>query len=104
VTVYKLTDNFPKSETFGLANQMRRAAVSIPSNIAEGHGRPTRDYARFLSMARGSLSELETQIELAQRIHYLSPENCAELTHALGIIGRQLNTLLRRLKARIDES
>jgi four helix bundle protein len=98
VKIYGETESFPNVEIFGLTNQMRRAAVSIPSNIAEGHGRPTRDYARFLTIARGSLAELETQLDLAQRIGYLSADDYTELTSELRIIGKQLNALLGRLR------
>ena len=71
--VYQLTAGFPPSESYGLVAQIRRAAVSIPSNIAEGHGRQhRRDYAQFLSMAQGSLAELETQLEIAHRLSYVS--------------------------------
>jgi len=78
VSVYHETQGFPKDEVYGLTSQMRRAAVSIPSNIAEGKGRSTdRDRARFFCHARGSLLELETQILIAQRLRYLTPP-CAE--------------------------
>lgn len=66
--VYRLTSQLPESEKFGLVNQMNRAAVSIPSNIAEGSRRPTKDFIRFLTMASGSLAEIETQIELLARL------------------------------------
>jgi four helix bundle protein len=70
--VYEATDVFPQKEIFGLANQLRRAAVSIPSNIAEGQGRDTtRDFLGFLGIARGSLQELETQLTLACRLGYI---------------------------------
>lgn len=71
--IYRATQNFPKEERYGLVSQMRRAAVSVPSNIAEGKGRLTdRDHAHFYSQARGSLLELETQILIAKRLNYLS--------------------------------
>src|ERR1039457_3202240 len=78
-SVYQCTAAFPKSETFGLAAQMRGAAVSIPSNIAEGQARnSTKEFLRFLSYALGSLAELETQLELATRLEYGSGEvGCA---------------------------
>ena len=70
--VYRLTETFPKHELYGLTGQIRRAAISIPSNIAEGKGRRTdRDFSSFLFRARGSLLELETQVLLARRLEYL---------------------------------
>lgn len=74
--VYSLTDSFPRHEVYGLASQMQRAAVSVPSNIAEGSGKGSdRDFARFLSISLGSLFELQTQVEIAHRRAYLSTEN-----------------------------
>lgn len=102
VTIYKETDNFPKAEVYGLTNQIRRAAVSIPSNIAEGHGRSNRDFGRFLAIARGSLAELETQLELARRIGYLPQPNFNALTDELTILGKQLNLLAQRVQATIQ--
>jgi four helix bundle protein len=78
--VYELTDSFPRKEMFGLRSQMTRAAVSVPSNIAEGKGRQTdKEFRQFLFHARGSLMELETQIEFARELKYLKPEDAASL-------------------------
>ena len=75
VVIYSLTDSFPKHEIYGLSSQMRRASVSVPSNIAEGAaGRSKDQFRNHLSIALGSLSELETQLEIAQRINYLPAE------------------------------
>lgn len=96
--LYRTTQHFPQSEIYGLTNQMRRAAVSIASNIAEGQVRSTLDYARFVTIARGSLAELETQLEIARRIGYFSQEEFDGLSEEMVVIGRQLNALLKRLK------
>jgi four helix bundle protein len=98
VHLYRLTESFPNTEHYGLTGQMRRAAVSIPSNIAEGHRRPTRDFARFLAIALGSAAELSTQIEIAQRIGYLSLSDCAALQEEIAVLERQLNNLTNRLR------
>src|SRR5208337_4541101 len=75
VEIYRVTGSFPKHETYGLASQMRRAAVSVPSNIAEGKGhRSDPEFVRFLLHARGSLLELQTQILIARQLQYLSEE------------------------------
>lgn len=79
-TIYAVSQGFPKEELFGLTNQLRRAAVSVPSNIAEGCGRQTpRDTINFLFIARGSLYELETQLYVALDLHYLNQEAIAPL-------------------------
>jgi len=76
VEIYKLTATFPKQETYSLVTQMRRCAISLPSNIAEGSGRKTtKEFIQFLYIANGSLSELETQIELSKRLDYIR-EDC----------------------------
>jgi four helix bundle protein len=98
VTLYRVSESFPQSERFGLTSQMRRAAVSIASNIAEGHARSRNEYAHFLRVARGSTAELETQLEIARRIGYLSPESYADLHNQLTIIAKQLNTLSQRIR------
>ena len=74
VSVYGLTKTFPREEMYGLSSQLRRAVISIPSNISEGHQQGTKSYAHFVSLALGSLAEAETQIELASRLHYATPK------------------------------
>ena len=92
--VYRASQSFPSSEMYGLTSQMRRAAVSIPSNIAEGKGRDsTKEYFQFLCRARGSLLELETQIEIARNLDYLSEQAYRELTEHSSEVGRVLNGL-----------
>jgi len=96
--VYEATDCFPQKEVFGLTNQLRRASVSIPSNIAEGQGRnTTRDFLRFLAMARGSLQELETQLLIAYRLGFLRDCDNDELAALVADTGRLLNGLSRSL-------
>ncbi len=91
--VYAETQAFPPSELYGLVSQMRRAAVSIPSNIAEGEGRTGRDPLRFLDIAYGSLLELETQLELSRRLGFLPDGSNSQLTELTAEIGRMLNGL-----------
>ena len=101
--VYTSTQNFPKEELYGLTSQMRRAAVSVPSNIAEGKGRLTdRDHAHFYSQARGSLLELETQILIAQRLNYLSKSEADSLLQICSEAGRMLNVLLESIRPRCE--
>ena len=98
--IYKATSGFPKAEVFGLVSQMRRAAVSVPSNIAEGHGRLTDGNMRvFLAQARGSLFELETQIELSRDLEYLRADAAKELLEQCSEIARMLNGLLGALES-----
>jgi four helix bundle protein len=99
VEIYRATDSFPGREAFGLSSQMRRAAVSVASNVAEGFGRSNKDFARFLQMAMGSIAELETQLEIACQVGYLSTEEHAHLVADLATIGKQLNVLLQRVQA-----
>jgi four helix bundle protein len=97
--VYSLTADFPKNETFGLTAQMRRAAVSIPSNIAEGHGRfSRREFKHFLLNARGSLAELETQAILSKDLRYLKDEAPTELLKSTDELGRILTGLISSVK------
>jgi four helix bundle protein len=96
--VYHQTANFPKHETYGLAQQMRRAAVSIPSNIAEGKGHQSnRQFNSFLLHARGSLLELETQVLIAERLQYLEQEGVSHLQALSGRVGRALAGLINSL-------
>ena len=95
--VYRVTGGFPDTEKFGLVSQMRRAAVSLPSNIAEGAGRGTdKEFSRFLQIARGSLFELETQIEIATRLGLISQAN--GLTEHIDHLFALLSNLNRKLK------
>lgn len=96
--VYKLTEAFPKSEQFGLTSQMRRAAVSIPSNIAEGQSRnSTGEFRQFLGISKGSLAELETQIEVALRLTYLQEAQVIEVRSLCVEISKMLAGLSRSL-------
>jgi len=96
VRIYRATSRFPQEEIFGLTRQIRRAATSIPSNIAEGHGRWTRrDCKSFLYIARGSALELDTQLYLAEDLGWLTPEDAESLREAVGEIAKMLNGLIR---------
>jgi four helix bundle protein len=96
--LYKATVDFPKEEIFGLRSQMRRAVIAIPSNIAEGQGRNSRrEFPRFLSIAYGSLRELETQIQIAKRLRYLEAPDSQFLRTRCGEVGRLLNGLSNSL-------
>jgi four helix bundle protein len=96
--VYLLTQTFPKHEMYGLASQIQRAAVSIPSNIAEGHTRQhLKEYLHHLSISRASLAELETQIEIAVRLKYCTSEQLGQLRERMDSLGRQLSTLRNAL-------
>ncbi len=100
VGVYRATNNFPKHELYGLSQQLRRAAVSIPSNIAEGKGhRSDREFRNFLMHARGSLLEVQTQLMIAQELQYISTEEGVRLLASSDAIGRCLNGLIRSMKA-----
>ncbi len=97
--VYAATKAFPQEEMFGLTSQIRRAAVSVPSNIAEGHGRLTDNgFAVFLGQARGSLFEVETQIELASTLGYIKAADARKIIADCEEVGKMLNGLLNTLK------
>ena len=99
--IYRLSKSFPKDETYGLTSQMRRCAVSIPSNMAEGYGRnSTNDYIRFLRVAVGSLYELQTQIEIALNLRYLRKSAFSKLYESSREIEGMLSSLTKKLNAR----
>lgn len=98
--VYDLTSRFPDGERFGLISQLRRSAVSIPSNIAEGWGRGSRpDYVRFLRLARGSLFEARTQVIVAERVGLCSSQSAAPVVRQIDDVRRMLHGLIRSLDA-----
>jgi four helix bundle protein len=99
VEVYRVTRGFPKEELYGLVSQLRRAAVSIPSNIAEGQGRrSTGEFMQFLGHARASLFEVETQVQIAARLEYLRADKTRELLDQCAEAGRIINGLLSSLE------
>ena len=100
--IYRTTQSFPKEEIYGLTAQVRRAAVSIPSNIAEGQGRSTtRDFLYFLSVAQGSVKEAETQVLIAERLAYVTKQVSARLVEQTTEVGRLISGLTNSLKRKI---
>jgi four helix bundle protein len=98
VSAYAVTSGFPSAETYGLTNQLRRAAVSVPANIAEGQGRTSpREFAHHLSIALGSLCEVETHLLIAQRLAYLDAPVLDPILTQAAEVGRLLNGLIRTL-------
>jgi four helix bundle protein len=101
VLVYRTSGDFPKQEQYGLTSQMRRAAVLVPANIAEGQGRRTnRDFRNFLSIAHGSLREVETHAYIANRLGYLPEQELTKLIDLTSRIGRRTNRLAQSLDER----
>jgi four helix bundle protein len=99
LNIYKVTERFPKEEKFGMTSQIRRAAVSIPANIAEGAARySSKEFAHFVSIAQGSASEVETELIIAYRLGYLSETLFSKLLADLERIGRMITGLTRRLR------
>jgi len=96
--IYAITQGFPKHELYGLASQIQRAAVSVPSNIAEGHAREsTKEYLQHVSIAQASVAELETQLEIAKRLGYISSDEYDALLNQLSQLGKQLYALRNAL-------
>ncbi|MDD5041741.1 MAG: four helix bundle protein [Candidatus Peribacteraceae bacterium] len=98
VLIYQCTETFPKSEIYGLVSQMRRSAVSIPSNIAEGRRRSTANgYRQFLHISYASGAELETQVEISERLHFGSKEHLQRVSQLLHEVMRMLNAMISNL-------
>jgi four helix bundle protein len=101
VMCYRVTHEFPKSEVYGLASQLQRAAVSVPANIAEGQGRQhTTEFIQHLSIAYGSLMEAETHLQLSERIGYVDNQSIQPAMEKAGEVGRMLNGLMRALRSK----
>ena len=99
VEAYRATAQFPKSELYGLTSQIRRAASSIPANIAEGYGRGSRkEYVQFLTVAQGSLKELETHLIVSEKLSYVTAAQTKRLLSETDELGRMLGSLIRKLK------
>ena len=95
--IYVLVGKLPKEETYALSDQMRRAAVSIPSNIAEGQSRGSREFIQFLKVARGSRAELETQLLICERLNYLTHTDIESSLNLLEEISKMISSLIKRL-------
>jgi four helix bundle protein len=105
VQVYRLTSQFPKSETYGLSSQLQRAIVSVPSNIAEGHSRShLREYLHHVSIARASLAEAATQVEIAGRLGFANETGVRDVLASMSTLGRQLTTLRESLKPLLEQA
>lgn len=101
VLIYQLTNTFPKEEVFGLTNQIRRAAVSIPSNIAEGAARNSnKELIQFLHISLGSQQELDTQLLISKKLEYLTEDQYNEINIKIETVGKLLNGLIKYLKTK----
>jgi four helix bundle protein len=102
--VYSISSKFPDDERFGLTSQVRRASISIASNIAEGHAQTSaRDFMRFLSMAMGSLAELHTQMLIVKRMRFISDDAVETATLQIASVGRLLHGLMKSINARLSQ-
>ena len=102
IKIYEVCRNFPKDEVFGLTSQIKRAVVSIPSNISEGCGRETlKDFIHFLFIARGSCYEVSSHIEVCRRLDFISETNYYDLLRDVDAIGKMLNGLIKHYKERM---
>jgi four helix bundle protein len=100
IAIYELTASFPKEELYGLSSQLKRASVSVPSNIAEGRNRGTRkDFCQFLKIALGSCAELQTQLEIAMRLGFVPQGQAQKLEQSLVEIIKMINAMIKKLKA-----
>lgn len=104
VNVYELSKLFPREELYGLTSQIRRAVVSVPSNIAEGQGRDNdREFSRFLDIAMGSVREVETQIAIATRLGYLSQDNSEHVLNLITEVAKLTNALRRKIREELTQ-
>jgi len=102
--IYRLSRSFPKDEIYGLVAQLRKAAVSVPANIAEGRGRhTTKEFLHFLSIASGSLVEMETHVLIAERLNYVEHQAASEAIELAAEVGRLANGLIRSLRKRLPK-
>ena len=102
--IYQVTEKFPKSEIYGLTSQMRRAAVSVPSNIAEGAARfSSKEFAQFLNIAGGSLSELDTQLEIAFNLNFITVEQREQIDQRIESVTGKLGGLISVIRKKIKE-
>jgi four helix bundle protein len=105
VKLYQITNEFPREELYGITNQIRRAAVSVPNNIAEGFGRySTKEYIQYLIQARGSLHEVRYLVMLSKNLDYISAENETYLINEINEIGKMLNGMIHSLRKRLSPS
>ena len=101
VVCYEITKEFPKNEIYGLTSQLQRAAVSIPTNIAEGQARQhTKEFIQYLSISYGSVAELETLLQIAENLNYLSTNQLCKLMDRTAALGRMINGLRKSLEKR----